>query len=140
MLVIDEMVEEGPAEALHHGSNQLAVQDEGIEGATYVLDCDVVEHFNRARSDVNGNRGRMCAISIGKFRVGEAAYNIDRTSPFTRLSSKRHQVEFYGAVMADESTITPMQIIDRNADDFRCQFEQLFDEFFERLRRRRCHP
>ena len=72
LVIVDEMLQEGAAEALHDGAHDLAVQRQRVDDATGILDGDIVEELHAAGLGIDRHVGRVRAVTVGALvaRVG----------------------------------------------------------------------
>src|SRR6202035_5324077 len=77
VLIIDEVLQEDAAEALHQRTDYLALQRQRIDDAAYVLDRDVVENLDPPGLGIDRHMGRMRAIRIGVLLVEERTLGRD---------------------------------------------------------------
>ena len=71
------MIQKDPAKALHESSDRLAVDDRRIDGASDILDSDVVEDLNPACTRIDCKVAGMRTIAVSPDRRCESALHFE---------------------------------------------------------------
>src|SRR5437763_9470842 len=77
LVVVDQVLVQHRAQALHDRAVRLPVQRYGNDDAPDVLDADVVEHLDRAGAWVDRDVRTMGAVAVRALAVREAAFGAD---------------------------------------------------------------